>query len=158
MLFWCYCFQICIITSQRLAPAVLTKCSNIRYRVKGNKFVTCPVLESRADVFPHTQESNEVTFLFIYLVCGSPLSFPSLWTICCQGLYERLGEEESSGDEGRAVHSRIWKCACFPPPWMIFEIFLHLVCTLILLHNSFTPHTSIASWFSAESYSYSCSA
>lgn len=143
-------------TSQRLAPAVLTRCSNIRYRVKGNKMVAGPLLESRTDVLPHTQESNEITCFFIYLVCGSPFSFPSLWATRYQGLYEYLGKEESGGDERRVLHCRIYKCC--PPSWMIFETFLCLLCTLTLLHNSFVPHTSVAFQFSDESQSCLCSA
>lgn len=158
MHFQCYCFQICIITSQRLALAALTKCSNIRHQVKGNKIVACSLLESRADALPHTRETSEISFLFIYLVCGSSFRFPSLWATHYQGLYECLGEEERGGDEGRAVLCRIWKCTCSPPSWMIFEAFLHLVCTLTSLHNSFVPHTSVASQFSDESYSCPCSA
>lgn len=53
---------------------------------------------------------------------------------------------------------RIWKCPHSPPSWMIFETFLHLLCTLTSLHKSFVPHTSVVSQFSDESYSCPCSA
>lgn len=152
MLFWCYRFQICIKTSQRLAAAVLTKRGNIGHRVKGNKIVAWPLLESRADVLPRTWESNEITALFIYLVCGSPFSFSSSWATCYQGLCECPGDEESGGGKGRAVHCRVWKCTCSPPSWMTLEMYLCWLCTLTLLHNSFVPHTSVASPFSDESH------
>lgn len=155
MHFWWYCLQICIMTSQRLAWAVLTRCSNIRFRVKGNKMVACPLSGERSWC-SHIQESNEIPCFFIYLVCESPFSFPSLWATLYQGLYEYLGEEESGGDEGRVLHCKIYKC--FHPSWLIFETFLCLLCTLTLWHNSFVPHTSVAFQFSDESQSCLCSA
>lgn len=148
--FWCYCFQIFIITVQRLAPAVVTHCSNIRHEVKGNKIVACHVLESIADVLPCAKESNEIASLLIYLVC----EFLQLSLLVgYQGLYEHARKEESNGNEGRAEHCRACKCTCSPPSWVIFEPFLCLHCTVTLLLNSFILPTSVTPQLSGETHS-----